>query len=281
MARRARTGPAVRDRAPLPAPPAWFLPAYVVGAYAISWAWWVPMALTGTVTTRGTGWPTHLPGLLGPALSAIVVTAVALGRPGLADLGRRMADWRATRGAWLLVLLTSASLLLAPLVAWATGQPQPGADDYLAYSGASTGLGPLVLLYVWIVNGFGEEVGWRGTLVEHLVDRHGLRRTALITAAVWALWHLPMFWVVESFREFAALDVLGWLVGLTLGSVLLAWLYVRGNRSIFLVATWHAAYNLTTATEATAGATARVSSTLVMVIAVWVLVRNASSGEDG
>lgn len=52
--------------------------AYLVLACAASWAWWLPMALTGSVARPGVGWPTHLPGLLGPALAAVAVTAASL-----------------------------------------------------------------------------------------------------------------------------------------------------------------------------------------------------------
>ena len=37
------------------------------------------MALLGITTRAGQLWPTHLPGLLGPAISAVVVTGAALG----------------------------------------------------------------------------------------------------------------------------------------------------------------------------------------------------------
>lgn len=253
--------------------PAWFLPAFVAGAYLWSWSWWLPIIAAGGVTRPGFGWPTHLPGLMGPALSGALLTGIAFGRPGLADLWRRVTNWRATRTAWLLVLLTSVSLLLPPVVAALGGRPMPGPADFVTYSGAPTALGPAVIAYVWIVNGFGEETGWRGILVEHLHDRLGLRRTALVTAVIVAGWHLPLFWIAESFRSFGPLELVGWVVGLTLGCVLLAWLYVVGRRSILVVATWHTVYNFTTATDATTGLTAAVSSTIVMAIAIAVLVR--------
>jgi uncharacterized protein len=37
-----------------------------------------------------------------------------------------------------------------------------------------------------------EEVVWRGNLHHHLRKNHSLFRTAIITAAVWSLWHLPI-----------------------------------------------------------------------------------------
>ena len=49
---------------------------FVVLAYVASWSWWVPLAISGVEVDQGQGWPTHLIGLMGPALAAIIVTGV-------------------------------------------------------------------------------------------------------------------------------------------------------------------------------------------------------------
>jgi hypothetical protein len=57
------------------------LAAYYAGALALTWAAWAPLVL-GRIVVRPGGWPSHAPGLLGPALAALFVTAVADGRDG-------------------------------------------------------------------------------------------------------------------------------------------------------------------------------------------------------
>lgn len=96
--------------------------------------------------------------------------------------------------------------------------------------------------------------------------------TALKVAAIWAVWHLPLLWVVESFRAFGVGFVIGWLVGLTAGSVVLTFLYQQSRHSVLLVAAWHIAFNLASATEATAGVVAAISSTVVMAAAAAIAV---------
>jgi len=252
------------------------LPSFVVLAYALSWAWWIPMALRGDVVRTGVGWPTHLPGLAGPALAAVVVTALADGRTGLADLWSRMTRWRVGWGWWALVVGTAALALLGVLVPLVTGGRVPSADEFARYSG----IGPLglagVVAVAFLVNGLGEETGWRGFAAERLLARYDLRTTALIVAAVWGLWHVPLFWIDESFRAFGPLGVVGWAVGLTAGSVVLAWMYRGSGHSILLVAGWHTAFNLTSATAATGDVVAPVTSTIVIVVAVWVFRRGAA-----
>lgn len=131
------------------------------------------------------------------------------------------------------------------------------------------------MLCALVVNGFGEETGWRGYLAEHLLERHSRAVTSLIVWIVWAGWHLPMFWVVGNFRDFGLGGTIGWLVGIGFGSVFLTWMYQKAHHSILVVALWHTAYNFTTATQATASM-AVVSSALVIVVGVAVLSRPRS-----
>ena len=63
----------------------------------------------------------------------------------------------------------------------------------------------------------------------------------------------------------------GWAVGLFFGSVFLAWLVGEGRGSVLVVALWHTAYNLATATEANAGAVAAVATGAVVVATVWIM----------
>lgn len=249
---------------------------YVALAFAFSWAWWVPMAAAGQVSRAGQGWPTHLLGLTGPALAAVVVTAVADGRSGLVDLWKRATRWRVGLRWWLVVLATLGLSGLAFLSGWWRGEPVPPGDLGL-YSGAPAVEGGALLLlagFVLLVNGFGEELGWRGFLAHHLLPKYGRVRTASLVWLAWALWHAPLFFLVDNFRDFDPLTTVGWLVGLWFGSYVLTWLYESTGGSVLLVATWHTAYNVSTATEATAGVAAAVSSTLVMVTAVVLIVRS-------
>ncbi len=252
--------------------------AYVVLACALSWAWWLPMLVAGAVARPGDGWPTHLPGLLGPALACVAVTALVDGRPGLADLWRRTTRWRVGWGWWLLVVGTAALALLGVLVPLASGEEVPSWSAFTRYTGiADIGLLGAVI-YALVVNGFGEEIGWRGFAVDRLIDAHGLTRTSLMVTGSWAVWHVPLFLIVESFRGFGVAGSVGWLVGLTAGSLVLTRLYLSTGRSIALVAAWHTAFNLTSATDATAGAAAAVSSTLVMVAAAWIVLVDLRGG---
>lgn len=255
------------------------LTSFVVLAFALSWGYWGVLVARGWVSHPGQGWPTHLPGLLGPAIAAVVVTAVADGRPGLRDLASRTLRWRLPWRWWALGVATA----LIPVLVWSwqalTGGGWPSARELTAYSGAPVVALPLLVLGVLVVNGFGEEVGWRGMLAHRLLDRHSLLTTSVVVWVVWAAWHLPVFLVVADFREMGW-TALGWLVGLAAASVVLTWMYDGTGRSILFVAVWHTVFNFTSATEATNGLPAAISSTLVMALAVGVVVHERREVRD-
>ena len=245
---------------------------FVVLAYTLSWAWWVPLAVSGTSVAQGQGWPTHLVGLMGPMFAAVIVTGLADGRAGLIDLGRRVVRWR-VNWVWYGVVAATAALAAIPLI---TGS-DVRAGDLVLYSGAPE-VGLVVVPFVLIVNGFGEEIGWRGFLADGLLQWMSRGRTALMVWPVWALWHLPLFWVVATFRDFGIGGTIGWVVGIGFGSVFLTWLYASAMRSILIVALWHTAYNFATATEAAGGSAAALASAAVIAAGVVIHRRPSTWG---
>ena len=64
-------------------------------------------------------------------------------------------------------------------------------------------------------------------------------------------------------------------LGIVSGSILLTWLYRGSGGSVFLVALWHACYNLVSGTAAVQGAPAAIVSAGVMVWAVIIIVAEA------
>jgi len=242
--------------------------SFIVVAFFLSWAWWMPFVLRGDTVRPGDPWPTHMIGLLGPALAAVIVTGTVDGRGGLTDLVQRMMRWRVPF-AWYAGCLATIGLGLAVAAMVPNGHSWADASSF----GGVPNLGlVLTFLLVLLVNGFGEETGWRGFLADRLLPRHGIVGTALLVALVWGLWHLPLFLLVESFRNLGVM-LGGWVVGLVCGSLVLTWMYARSGYSILVVALWHTSYNFSSGTALMEGAPAAVTSAVVMVLAAVIAAR--------
>ena len=98
-----------------------------------------------------------------------------------------------------------------------------------------------ILISTWVQAG--EEIGWRGYALPRLSQQFGLAPASIILGIIWALWHLPLFFVprADTFGQSFPLYVLQ----VTAVSVALAWLYWRTEGSLLLVMLLHAAINNT------------------------------------
>ncbi|HSJ29024.1 MAG TPA: CPBP family intramembrane glutamic endopeptidase [Acidimicrobiia bacterium] len=241
------------------------LPAFWAMAIALSWAYWIPVAMTG-------GEMSHFPGLMGPLVAGFVVTAMADGRNGSWDLARRMVRWRVP-GRWYAAALVPGAVgavavagqaLVGEWPAWRELSSMPGLPEV-----GWVGTFGMVL----VVNGFGEEVGWRGVAWPELRRRRSIGRAAMLLAVPWAIWHVPVFWIDSGLRGFDLWLVPGWLGGLAAGAVVLGWLVERADGSLLVVAIFHAFLNMASATPATEGIPAIAASVVVIGWAVWILRR--------
>jgi membrane protease YdiL (CAAX protease family) len=236
-------------------------------AYTLSWADWIPLLLGGGIVTPG-GRITHFPGLLGPAVAAFAITALAEGSAGTVALLRRMVLVSKPSSHFLAYSLSPLLFLVLALAgALVAGRSIPTVDDFALYSGLPPLSFPLVLLLILLFNGYGEETGWRGFALARLQARFGPVRGTLLLALIWAGWHTPAFWFVEGYQSLGAAALVGGFgLGIVCGTVVLARVLARTNNSVLAAALWHATYNLTSATAAGRGL---IGAATTMCVMVW------------
>ena len=253
-----------------------YLILYFSLAYALSWVIGIPLALQhqGLMTPILPDW-THYLVAYGPLLSALIITALSEGRPGLKKLGAQMLRWKVSPIWWAAAFSPLLVGALAALgVVLVTGKPISISD-----LGTVNFLPPLGLaaLLLWLLTfGIGEETGWRGYALPRLQRNHSALSASLILSILWALWHLPQF-----FYLFDPAIAIGWLFGLICGAILFPWLFNSTGGSILVVTVWHGCFNFMSASDAGNGVLAAVVSTLVMIWAVvviwWFKPQNLSS----
>jgi membrane protease YdiL (CAAX protease family) len=208
-------------------------------------------------------------------LAALVVGMVEGGTSSLRQLLARLFRWRVAARWYAVTLAPAAAALLALGAMAAVGRGWPTWDALGTMPGAP-GLGWLgVLAVVLVVNGYGEEVGWRGFAWPRLRERYTLGSAAALLAVPWAIWHIPTFWLETGMADFDLFVISGWLIGLASGAVVLGWLYERTGSSLLVVALFHAFLNMGSATAATEGLPTAAVSAAVIAWAVALLLRHA------
>jgi membrane protease YdiL (CAAX protease family) len=249
------------------------LAAFLVTAFAFSWADWLSLAASGARIVPGR-LPTDMAGMVGPAFAAFVVTAVGAGEAGLKDLGLRMLrlPWRS---AWFWLLAPAplwvalAALVLLPMV----GHAAPPLSSFARYPGLPAM--PLLSVFdlVLVGVGFGQEVGWRGLLLPRLQERLGPLAGAVAVAPVWGIWVLPLLAVNRAWVPpdgYLLVPLVGSALLIVAASVVLAFLVARTGGSILAAALWHASLRMTTVTDGGKGlvGAAVVGSTAMVALAL-------------
>jgi len=239
----------------------------------LSWSGWIYIAAHALIIAPGKGDPTHFPGLMGPALAALMTCGFSRDRKGAwADMAGRLFDVRrAGFGVWMMALSPLWLFALLSLSA-----PYSGLSVHTERLGSYSGLpvmSPLqVFGWVFFVNAVGEEVGWRGFLLPRLQKRFGVTGGTGLSALIWGAWHAPLFFCLQTYLGMTPVVlVFGFGLGLLSGAVWLAWLTARAKGLLLPAILWHALYNLFTATQAADGYDA-IATTLVMTVGLGLLI---------
>ena len=183
---------------------------------------------------------TNWTGSFGPAFGAVATAALLDGRRGVNDLLRPVGRWRFGRGWWLFVTLGSLVPFFAALAAW-IGLRGLG-------EGAGELLGKLPLLPVFypivlVLGGpLGEEIGWRGFALPALLRRFSPLVASVLVAAMWTLWHLPLFWLQGAAQKGSSILLFAAVV--LASSFAFTWVYRGTGGSLLSVILLHTGINV-------------------------------------
>jgi membrane protease YdiL (CAAX protease family) len=216
---------------------------FLAVTFAITWTcWWSLAWLVGhRITAYGdpSFMATYVLGGLGPTIAAYVAVIATSREAPLREYQERLLRWRV--GAFWYVAALGLPLLLAAGARWLGAAIAPGSHGEHA---SVAWLRVLAVFPMMIVGGGLEELGWRGVAQPELERRTARLPATLAVGAIWAIWHLPLFFIAgtpqygQDFLVFS-IEVLG-------SAFLLAWLYA-GTGSILLCVLFHAAQNTTAA----------------------------------
>jgi membrane protease YdiL (CAAX protease family) len=157
--------------------------------FGVSWAYWFAV-LASTRHWIGYRVPLTPFGAFGPAVAAVVSAATIGGRAELGQLLRRFR-FRGVTWRGLALAVGIWPLLVAAAIAGASAPGVPAAPA----PQVSLALAILVFIEVLIFTSVGEELGWRGYALPILLARDRPLFASTIVGAVWAIWHLPLFWI--------------------------------------------------------------------------------------
>lgn len=244
--------------------------------YAITWGFWLAAIVLGVSFDTALGAVLLLVGLVGPGAAGIGFAYLVYDERGWADFWSRVKRLRRIGLWWFLVILlvpvgvtvvaAIADLFLGgPGVVWGEGIQEFGENP----------LAILPALFFATLPPILEELGWRGYALDRLQLDWSALTASVILGVVWAVWHLPLFFIEGSFqREVVGFATPGfWLfmIGIVALSVIFTWVYNHTARSIIGIIILHGWVNFVSETVEVADQFYYPVWVLlaVLVVAIW------------
>ena len=165
--------------------------AFVVLAFGWTWGLlWV--GATFTLQPQWIGTAIIIASAFGPSLAGLTTVALFDRLPGVKRWLKRCLFWRIGWGWYAIAAFAPFGMMVSALALHAamggTVPPSPAAR--------SLWLSALIFGQILLQGGpLGEEFGWRGYMLPALTHHFGWRLASLTVGGVWALWHLPLFFI--------------------------------------------------------------------------------------
>ena len=165
----------------------------------------------------------HAPGIVG-----ILLVWRHHGLSGLADFLRRLTLTRMSAGWWLLLIVViPAAFYLGSAIKGNLGDPFPFSPWH--------GVLPAMLVALFI--GPIEEFGWRGLALPLLQRRFTPFAASLLLGVVWAVWHVPAFFL--SGVEHSTWSFPAFFLGVVALSVILTPMFNAARGSLLVAVLFH------------------------------------------
>ena len=218
---------------------------FFAATFAISWAFWIPIAVSGKEMPLGF----LVIGAFSPSVVGILMTYWRTDKSGINDFWRRTVGFGRISPRWyaVILLLFPAIMVLTFFLESALGGKVPsleGARQTLTRP-------PTLLVFVitMLIGGpLAEELGWRGFALDRLQANWTALRSSLVLGGIHAAWHLPLFFTMGTSQEamgFATGRFWLWVIQVIAGSVIFTWVYNNNGRSILSAILIHFMSNAT------------------------------------
>lgn len=208
---------------------------------AAAHAWYAKNLVPGVFST-----PAQFVAWWGPALSALLVTAITLGRPGVRSWFSAWVRWRVGVRWYAIALLFPPVLSVIQYAATKPAISPAYLDRPMADTLLNLSCDYLLLLIpgaLWAYGG--EEGGWRGFALTRLQQRFGPFLGTSMLSLLWGVWHLPaMLRPGQVYYDHGVLAGGAFFVRTLLiwhcFAVICTWIFNHTGGSLLPVILWHA-----------------------------------------
>ena len=174
---------------------------FFVVTFLFSWLIWAVLVLNGSGIISSNflsqiTLPVILLGAFGPAVGTIVSLYTIKGKGSLKKHFKSFLSLNFGLKVWLAMFLV---LGFSAIIAWFL--PELFGKDRIASMLPIIFAVPYLLLMIFLGGGQ-EEIGWRAYIVPIIEKRHGLVIGSLIFGIIWAIWHIPLWFIPGTSQSY-------------------------------------------------------------------------------
>ena len=217
---------------------------------------------------------------MGPYIAALFMMFIFSDKAFRTDFRKRIYDLRLIKKNYIpfALFFLPITMVISILISIAFGQPLEQlqfAEEFKIFSGEV-----ILSMIILVLVPFLEELGWRGYGVDSLAGKFNLFKTSLIFGVLWGVWHLPVFFIKNSYQislwEQHPLFAVNFFVGIIPLAIIMNYLYYKNRRSIFLLALFHILVNYSSEIFEANQISKCIFTLLLSIVAVIIVIRNKS-----
>lgn len=245
---------------------------YII-VFAFTWAFWIAGMIAG-----GKVAPLFMfLGLIVPAVSAIVTVLSSKNKALKQDLKRKIVGFYRLKPLNIILAVIVFGLIVCASIG--VSVLFGGSADQFAFTdGFSFSMGGVSALLTILLASVIEEIGWRGYGEDSVAAYHSWFVESIIFGSVWAIWHLPLFWIEGTYhyglREMGILYMLNFLISVVPLGFITTWVYVKNNRSMLACIIFHLFVNTMQEKIAMTPQTKCIETLVVTVVAIIIVITN-------
>jgi membrane protease YdiL (CAAX protease family) len=217
---------------------------FFVITFLWSWFIWGILIILGQLNSQnvtftpfgGIDFVLMLLGACGPAVGAIISVYTIEGKSSLKIFFKSFLSLKFGWKVWLSIFFIFG---ISSMIAWII--PEFFGEERVSTYLPSVFIFPLWIIMVTFIGGGQEEIGWRGYIMPYLEKKFGLIFGGLILGIVWAIWHLPLWFVPGSTQIYV--NIIGFAFGTIACSYIFSWIIKESGNRLFSGLIVHGAQN--------------------------------------
>lgn len=181
-------------------------------------------------------------GVYGPTVSGIITTLIFEGFSSTINLLKKLFIWKIPFKNYLYIIFLPLLFVIIGIGLYAQFIGEVGNFNNMALFSI-----PTVLWAGLYAGPLGEELGWRGVLLQELQKRFSNLKCAILIGFIWFVWHIPLFWApfgtLVSGGAITPIPVLTYLIMLICLSIIITWLVINSKGSVLVAVLFHLSIN--------------------------------------